>query len=63
MPDLGETLLMSPQAYSRMECGGIIIVTIDVMILIFNDGSTLLVQNDSNTNLTLLASCRNDYVT
>ena len=54
---------MSPQAYSRMECGGIIIVTIDVMILIFNDGSTLLVQNDSNTNLTLLASCRNDYVT
>ena len=61
MPGLVETLLMSPQSYSRMECGGKMIVIMDTRELIFTYGSTLLVRCDAEKNLILLASCHDCY--
>ena len=43
MPGLGETRLMSPQAYFNMERVRKIIVTIDITELIFKDYSIVLV--------------------
>ena len=48
---------MSLQAYFRIERGGNMVVTMDMMELIFNDNSEFLVKYDTNTNLPPIFGC------
>ena len=63
MPGLGETQLMPPQEYFRMERGGKMIFTMDTKELIFKDDDEFLVKYDSNTNIPPIDDYHDYYVT
>ena len=63
MPGLGETQLMSSQSYFSMKINDNITIEMDIMDIIFKDGSTFLVEYDANKNLPLLDCFQDDYAT
>ena len=63
MPGLGETPLMTPQSYLRMQGDINMTFTIDNMELIIKDGSIFLIWYDSGTNIPLLDNFHDYYDT